>query len=34
MLPAILWVILIITLPPAIREWLKLHYTEMGATLM
>ena len=32
MLPVILWIILVITIPLAIWEWLKLHYTEMGVT--
>ena len=31
-LPMILWIIFIITIPLAIWEWLKLHYTEMGVT--
>lgn len=31
-LPMVLWIILIITIPLAIREWLKLHFTEMGVT--
>ena len=31
-LPMILWMVLIITIPLAIWEWLKLHFTEMGVT--
>ena len=31
-LPMIFWLILIITIPLAIWEWLKLHFTEMGVT--
>ena len=31
-LPMFIWIILIITIPLAIWEWLKLHYTEMGVT--
>ena len=31
-LPMILWMVLIITIPLAIWEWLKLRFTEMGVT--
>lgn len=31
-LPMILWIILIITIPLGIWEWLKLRFTEMGVT--
>jgi len=31
-LPMILWLVLLITIPLAVWEWLKLHYTEMGVT--
>ena len=31
-LPMIFWIILIITIPLAIWEWFKLHFTEMGVT--
>ena len=31
-LPMILWIVLIITIPLALWEWLKLHFTEMGVT--
>lgn len=31
-LPMILWIILLITIPLAIWEWLKLRNTEMGVT--
>jgi uncharacterized membrane protein YdbT with pleckstrin-like domain len=31
-LPMVLWMVLIITIPLAIWEWLKLHFTEMGVT--
>ena len=31
-LPMFLWLILVITIPLAIWEWLKLHNTELGAT--
>ena len=31
-LPMLLWMVLIITIPLAIWEWLKLRFTEMGVT--
>ena len=31
-LPMVLWMVLLITIPLAIWEWLKLRFTEMGVT--
>lgn len=31
-LPMVLWIILIITIPIAVWEWLRLRFTEMGVT--
>ena len=31
-LPMILWIVLIITIPLAVWEWLKLRFTELGVT--
>ena len=31
-LPMILWMVLLVTIPLAVWEWLKLRFTEMGVT--